>query len=158
MWWLKLICIIPFVAIVFQDIKNKKVSWIWFLILALALAFLHYMNSLPEVFISHTLINLGFVVLILLLLYAYVKLRSKHQFLKAIGTGDICMFLALSPSMASISFIVCFAFSIIMALVLSIVFDKNDKNQIPLAGYMSLFFLIIYIANWTGLIDQLYKI
>lgn len=158
MWWLKLICTVALIAIAYQDIKDRAVSWFWFPVLAVVLGILHYSNSFFELFILHSFINLGFVILVVLLLYGYIKFRGKHEFSKAIGRGDLVMFIALSPSMASISFIVCFVFSILLALVLSLIFNKNDEKHIPLAGYMSLFFLIIYLAHWSGFIEQLYTI
>lgn len=158
MWWLNLICAVVLIIIAYQDIKDRVVSWFWFLLLAICLGILHYFNSLFEVFLTHVLINFGFVLFVVLLLFGYIKLRGKLEFSKAIGTGDIVMFIALSPAMASVSFMVCFVFSILLALVLSLVLNKNDKKQIPLAGYIAVFFLIIYLAHWSGFITQLYTI
>lgn len=158
MFWLKIICLIALVAIAYQDIKDRAVSWFWFPLLAIAVGILHYSNSIFEVFVTHLLINLGFVVVVVLLLYIYITIRGQHQFKNAIGIGDLVLFIVLCPSMASLSFLVCFVFSILLALVLSFFFNKKDKRHIPLAGYMSLFFLIIYLAHWSGFIEHLYSI
>lgn len=158
MWWLKIISAVVLFAIVYQDLKYRAVSWFWFPILAIGLGTLHYLNSLFEVFVLHSLINLGFVLLILILLYAYISFRGKYKFSKAMGSGDVVMFIALSPAMASITFIVCFIFSILLAMILSLVFNKKDKKNIPLAGYMAVFFIFIYLAYWNGFLTQLYTI
>ena len=156
MWWLKVLLSVSLCAIVYQDFKDKAVSFYWFPMLAIFGGVLHYTNTVGELFLMHSGINLGFVSLILMLLWLYVKIRKRHSFFKAFGSGDLLMFYALSFSMASVTFIVCFVFSMLFALILS--FVLSNKNEIPLAGYMAVFFLIIYIAHWSGWITQIYSI
>jgi hypothetical protein len=69
------------------------------------------------------------------------------------------LFFALVFSFSSVSFIIIFICSLVFSLVIHLsVKQKSKYKTIPLAGYMSLFFLITYVSYWSGLIGGLYKI
>lgn len=158
MWWAKVLLCISFSAIAYQDLKYKSVSLYWFILVGLALGLLHYHFVVFEQFLTNVAFNLVFVTILVLIIYTYIKLRGINQFSKAIGSGDILMFFVLSLSFSTLSFMFCFIFSLFFSLILSLYLNRKDKNQIPLAGYMSIFFGLIFIAYWLGFIRQLYSI
>ncbi|MFD0963855.1 hypothetical protein [Pseudofulvibacter geojedonensis] len=78
---------------------------------------------------------------------------------EAIGLGDILLFIALTCTFSLVSFITLFVSSLLFSLLLHLISSKGNKEKtVPLAGYMSLFFAISYIAYWSGLITNLYSL
>jgi len=78
---------------------------------------------------------------------------------ETIGMGDVLLFFALTCTFSLISFITLFVFSLVLSLLLHLVLSKREiQKTVPLAGYMSLFFAISYLANWSELITNLYSL
>ena len=156
---LKIAIIITLLAIFFQDIKERHVYWFLFPILATCVGILFYWNTLPQLFFTTTLINLGFITLLLLVVLLYSKWKLKTSISNTFGLGDILMFIALSFTFSSISFIVLFVFSLIFSLALHLILKQKSKYKtVPLAGYQGLFFLCIYLGYWSGFINSIYNI
>ena len=84
----------------------------------------------------------------------------KADFLKeAIGLGDLLFFLALSFAYPTVTYIVVFVFSMLFSLILHLVIHSGKKSAtVPLAGYASLFLILIYLSNWIGISNNLYQI
>ena len=159
MIYLKLLLVISFIIVFFQDIKERKVYWFLFPIIGLLCGLLYYQNTLPELFVVSLLMNVLFVALLILTIFLYSKFKLKIDFYNSIGLGDILLFLVLTTSFSTISFIIIFISSLIFSLALHIYISKNKKNStVPLAGYMSLFFSISYVFHWTDCIHIVYNI
>jgi len=156
---IKLILIIALVLVFIQDYKERQVYWVLFPIIGILGGMLFYQNTLPELFLVSIQMNLLFLVVLLLIIYLYAKLKLKTKFLNTLGLGDLFLFLAISVSFSTISFIVLFISAIIFSLVLHLFISKNKKTAtVPLAGYMSLFFLISYLFYWVGFVDDFYRL
>ncbi|RZN79962.1 MAG: hypothetical protein EVB11_12025 [Winogradskyella sp.] len=156
---LKIILLITFFFILFQDIKERKVYWFLFPIVAIVSGVLFYNDTLPELFVVNVIINLFVVILLLVVVYGYAKFKLKTSPKSVFGLGDALLFLALTLSFSSVSFIVVFVFSLIFSLALHLfIKTKNKSLTVPLAGYMSLFFMLVYISHWTGISTNLYHI
>ncbi|WP_298341119.1 hypothetical protein [uncultured Algibacter sp.] len=139
--------------------KERQVYWFLFPISGLICALLFYNNTLPELFYLSVTFNFIFIFLLILVLNFYVKFKLKTTILKAIGLGDLLLFGSLSLSFSTISFIIIFISSLIFSLVLHLASSKNQKLlHVPLAGYMSLFFLITYLIHWSGYVSLVYTI
>ncbi len=148
-----------FLSIFYQDVKERKVYWFFFPILAIVCGILHYNNVLPELFFMSTIINLTFVSILLLILLLYSRYKLKIKFSDAFGLGDVLLFIALSFAFSSVSFLILFISSLIFSLMLHFILKTNSKNKtVPLAGYMSLFFGIAYLGYWLGFINSVYTI
>jgi apolipoprotein N-acyltransferase len=92
-------------------------------------------------------------------LYAYIKLRLKVSFKETLGSGDIILFVMLTLAFSNISFYVLFISALVFSLVLHLILNRNKKeNDVPLAGYMSGFFMLVFLGFWSGLIDNLYSL
>jgi len=155
----KLVLVVTLLLVFYQDVKERKAYWFAFPIIALCCGFLFYQNSLLELFYGSIVINLIFIGVLLTIIYLYSKFKLKTDFKNTFGLGDTLLFLALAFSFSSVSFITLFVFSLIFALVLHLLFKKKSKLQtVPLAGYMSLFFCLVYVAFWLGFVNQLYII
>lgn len=155
----KVILIISFVIVFWQDVKSREVYWFLFPIIGICSGLLYFFNTMPELFLIAFFMNLFFVSILLLVIHLYSRYKLKSSFRASIGSGDIFLFFALSVSFSSVSFITCFILSLCFALVLHLFFNKSyNTKTVPLAGYISLFFSLIYMGSWTGLINFLYII
>lgn len=150
MWWLKMLAIITFFTILFQDNKDRKVYWFLYPIIGLLTFFIQINESSFLISAANSMVNLAFVFIILSVSYFYAKLKLKKHFTnEVLGIGDILFFIFISFSFASISFAVLFVFSLLFSLLLHFVLKNNNIDKtVPLAGYMSLFFGTIYMVSF----------
>lgn len=154
---LKLVLITSFLVVFWQDVKSREVFWFLFPIIGICCGLLYYLNTITEWFLITIFMNVIFVSILLLVIYLYTKIKLKAAFKASIGSGDILLFVALSFSFSSISFITCFMLSLCFSLAFHLLLKKRDAfKTVPLAGYMSLFFALVYLGSWSGLIDSLY--
>jgi len=143
----------------YQDIKERLVWWFLFPIIGLTCGLLFAYQTSLELFLYSILFNTAFVLILLSILFLYTRLKMSIPIREAIGMGDILLFFALTCTFSLISFITLFVFSLILSLLLHLILSKRDSQKtVPLAGYMSLFFVISYIANWSGIITNLYSL
>ena len=154
---IKIVLILCLGLILYQDVKERQVYWFLFPISGLCCAILFYFKTIEELFYISVLINLAFVTILLLIIYVYTKFKIKTTFNTVFGLGDVMLFLALALSFSSVSFIVLFSSALIFSLVLHLVLNKKSAT-VPLAGYMSLFFGITYMAYWLGFINSVYSL
>ena len=159
MIFLKILLVFSFLIVIWQDVKAREVYWFLFPVIAICCGYLYYLNTMPELFLISLFMNIIFVSILLLVVYLYSKHKLKSAFKTSIGSGDILLFFALCLSFSSVSFITCFVLSLTFSLVLHLLIKKRyTLNSVPLAGYMCLFFALVYLGSWTGLIDSLYII
>lgn len=144
MWYLKLILLLIFAIVLYQDYKDRLVYWFLYPVIGI-LVFGIQLYAVPmELVFLNSVLNLLFVGILLGVSFIYMKFR-KLSFQNAIGLGDVLFFIFLSFGFATISFIVLFVFSLVFSLLLHVVFqNKNQLKTVPLAGYMSLFFGVVY--------------
>lgn len=154
----KIILIATLELILFQDIKDRRVYWFLFPLVGLLCGVLHYLNTLPELFYMSVGMNMIFTIILLLSVFLYTKFKLKVAFSEAFGFGDVLFFLAVSLSFSTISFVVLFICALIFSLVLHLILKKQSKTAVPLAGYMSLFFVVTYLGHWLGFINSVYSI
>ncbi len=157
---LKGLIIVNLGYIICQDLRSREVYWFLLPSLALLLGVLHYFNAYNIHFLTSTMINVGVVIIILALLYIYTFLLIKKPFFKEVfGIADALYFLALAVAFPTATFIIIFVFSLIFSLLTWLILkQKSSYNSIPLAGYMSVFLLLIFIANWCTNTINLYLI
>lgn len=144
-------------AIFFQDLRERKVYWFLFPVIAVSFGALHLFEVGIYQWAVHVLINLFFVALIIGLIAAYANLALKKPLLETFGPGDVLMLLALCFSFASGTFLILLSFSLLFSLALYILVQKGGAfDTVPLAGNMSVFYSIVLMASWTGAYDNLY--
>lgn len=147
-----------FVWVAAQDLKDRKVYWFLFLAVTLLCGLLHYQNTLPGLFLTATAINLFFVLILVIAVFLYSRIKLKTEMKQVFGSGDLLLFLGLAFSFSSISFMALFSSALVFSLLVHLVLKKNNPGTVPLAGYMSLFFVVAYLVHWLGFADMLYKI
>jgi len=155
---IKIILILAFLLVFYQDTKERLVWWFLFPIIGILCGVLNVFETSFELFLYSTLINSAFILVLLTILYLYAKLKMNLAINKTIGLGDVLLFFALTCSFALISFITLFVFSLVFALLLHLLLSRDKRNTVALAGYMSLFFAISYLAYWLNIITNLYSL
>jgi hypothetical protein len=148
MWYFKIILLIVFFTVFYQDFSSRLVYWFLYpLIGILAFAIQLYNLPITIVFLNFG-INLLFITLILAVSYLYVKYRNL-DFKSAIGIGDILFFVFISCTFSIVSFLILFVFALLFSLILHIVLsNKKEQQTVPLAGYMSFFFAVVYVITF----------
>ena len=154
---IKIALLLSLAVVLIQDLKERLVYWFLFPIIAILSGILHYYNTLPELFYTAVALNLIFTSLLLFIVFLYAKIKLKTRFNQVFGLGDLFLFLALAFSFSTVSFIVLFISALLFSLVLHVGLNKKNKT-VPLAGYLSLFFGMIYMAYWFDIIHSLYSI
>lgn len=136
-------------VVIYQDFKNKEISW--FLIPLLLIV--GTSNALLSIdfkeFLTYVGINLSMVILNLLGVTLFISIKEKK--IKNItdsylGLGDILFFLVLTILFSPFNFIIFFIGSILLTSLVYIIvmlFDKNKQPLIPLAGAMSLVLIVV---------------
>ncbi|MEQ6123565.1 hypothetical protein AAON49_05140 [Pseudotenacibaculum sp. MALMAid0570] len=142
--------------IFYEDIKDRKVTLLVLLSVSVLGGFLHGKQQLLEVFFLTTLLNLAVVLLVIFVLFVYTKLKLKIALFEAFGLGDLLFFLCMAISFPTASFLVLFSASLIFSFVVSVVFQKQLKNLIPLAGLQALFLGLIIGTNELFQVTNLY--
>lgn len=157
---IKVLLLFSLLFIFFQDYRDRQVYVFLFPLFGVLGTYLFLSSSTPEYYFLTLCINLGIVLIVILLNYLFAKLVLKKKLLKeALGLGDILFFLAFAISFSTLSFVNFFVFSILFTFVLHLALSKllkQKKENIPLAGYMSLFLIGIYSVHWLGFYDYLY--
>jgi hypothetical protein len=158
---LKGILAICLCTIFYQDIKERAVWWFLFPVFLVTAGTLHFINTLTSIFFINIGLNLLLTSIILGVSYIYALLKLKIQFInEAFGLGDLLFFLGFIFSFPTFTFIILLVFSLLFSLGLHLLlsYDHSKYKTVPLAGYASLFLLLIYSADWLGIYDNLYFI
>lgn len=154
---LKIILITSLGLIFYQDLKERQVYWFLFPLVGVSSAILFYNSTLPELFYVSVGMNFIFISVLLSIVFIYAKLKLKSTIKEVFGLGDALLFIGLIFSFSTVSFLVIFVFSLCFALLLHLIVKQHSKlESVPLAGYISLFFGIVYISHWSGITTSLY--
>lgn len=150
MWLLKLLLLGVFSLIFFQDYKDRKVYWFLYPIVGFLVLALQIQIIPVDVALVNSVCNLLLVFILLIFCYLYARIKLKKSLLQSVlGLGDILFFIAIAFSFSIISFWVLFVFSLIFSLILHLVLQyKQTEKTVPLAGYMSLFFAVVYSLSF----------
>lgn len=144
--------------IFYQDIKERAVWWFLFPVFLITAGLLHYLQSLNILFLMNVGLNFLIMSIILSISYIYAQLKLKVKFFdEAFGIGDLLFFLGLSLAFPTITFVIVMVFSLLFSLGLHLLLSKKSiYKTVPLAGYASLFLMLIYSAHWLGIYENLY--
>lgn len=154
---IKIILIFSLVLIFKQDLKERAVWWFLFPAFLITAGYLNFIKQPEGVFISSSLLNLLILSLILGISFLYTHFKMKVNFFKeAFGVGDLLFFIGMTFAFPTLSFMVILVFSLIFSLLLHLLIKNGYHQTVPLAGYTSLFSILIYISNWTGVYKNLY--
>jgi hypothetical protein len=158
MWFLKLLLIAVFSIIFIQDCKDRKVYWFLYPSVGV-LVFILQMKVVPFYSVLvNVIFNLLFVFVLLLVCYLYAALKLQQPLLKEVfGLGDVLFFIFIAFSFSIVSFFILFIFSLVFSLLLHFALQhKYTEKTVPLAGYLSLFFGVVYGISFFSESNFLY--
>ena len=148
--------IFSYLIISIQDIKDREVYWFLFPVITVLQAILFYKKTTISFYYLSISINILIISLVVFILFLYAKYKMKLKFQEVIGLGDLLLFFGLTFAFPPITFIILFVCSLFFSLILYLLFKR--KHTIPLAGYMCIFYILIYLAYWIGVISNLYML
>ncbi|WP_432419631.1 prepilin peptidase [Flavobacterium aestivum] len=137
-----LICLL---IIFFQDWKYRRIH----VLLPLLIFFLSYFIMRSDNKLSNitVLFNACFFLIVLSILTIYMSLKSKrflNPFENYFGLGDLLFYIAITPLFYLKNYVLFFILSMLFAISLQLTLKKIMKhNSVPLAGFSSLFLIII---------------
>lgn len=144
--------------IVFQDFKERLVSWILFPVVGLLLSFLYIWNTSFEQFYPFVFTNMLLVSSIVLVLFLYTKYIARMEFLNvSFGLGDLLFFYAFALGFPTITFLILFVGAILFSLIVFVIAkEKGESETIPLAGLMGFFLIIVTLVSFLPNAPSLY--
>ena len=142
----------------YEDIKDRKVTFIVLIILLLLGGFIHSQHQNLWVFFLSSLLNLSIVLTIILVLYVYANFKLKTSLSKVFGLGDALFFIVMAVSFPTATFLVLFATSLLFSFVIAVLFKKTLKKFIPLAGLQALYIGLTLASNQLFHIINLYTV
>lgn len=151
--------ILILLGITVQDIKDRKVFLLLFVLAGILIGVIHFKEVLPEQFLVSVIINCCVILTIIGVLFIYSKIALKKSLKDSFGLGDFLFFIVIAIGFPTATFLVLFSFSLVFSLLLYLVLKKKLKHQtVPLAGFQSLFISTIFIVNGTFNLGNLYLI
>ncbi|MBO9572273.1 MAG: prepilin peptidase [Chitinophagaceae bacterium] len=140
------ICLVAGI-ILYQDFKERSVSWIAFpVLLILGVLFNLFQKQQLKTLFYNSFVNLALVMLqfLFVFIYFYMRTRSRNFIDKQIGLGDILLIICACFFFPPMTFFLFFILSLFFSLVVFfLVFRYSEKQRtlktIPLAGLQSLF-------------------
>ena len=142
----------------YEDIKDRKVTFIVLVILLLLGGFIHSQHQNLWVFFLSSLLNLSIVLTIIMVLYVYANFKLKTSLSKVFGLGDAFFFIVMAVSFPTATFLVLFATSLLFSFVIAVLFKKTLKKCIPLAGLQALYIGLTLASNQLFHIINLYAV
>ena len=142
----------------YEDIKDRKVTFIVLVISLLLGGFIHSQHQNLWVFFLSSLLNLSIVLTIIMVLYVYANFKLKTSLSKVFGLGDAFFFIVMAVSFPTATFLVLFATSLLFSFVIAVLFKKTLKKFIPLAGLQALYIGLTLASNQLFHIINLYTV
>lgn len=139
--------------ICYQDFKERKVFLFVFPILAtLLFSIFYFQTGVPQVLYYSLLLNLMVVAILVLMSFLITRTLLKKRFLDhSLGMGDILFFACISVGFPSMTFIILFSCSLVFSLLLLLALKKQRAmDTVPLAGLMSIFFIVVFGYSLLG--------
>ncbi|GAA4272067.1 hypothetical protein U6A24_11210 [Aquimarina gracilis] len=131
----------------YQDIKYRHIH-IALPILVFVVAI--YIN-IERFELYEVLKSIGFIAINFAAITAYFSFKTsklQNPFKDYIGIGDLVFLIAVTPMFSFRNFMLFFISGMIVSLLLYVLFQKQSTNKtIPLAGYLSLYIILIMIPN-----------
>ena len=159
---LKIILISSLLIIAYQDFKDRYVWWFLFPLMAFSGTSLFFAANEVSLFVANVASNILMVFVLLSVLFLYARYILKKSLTKELlGVADILLFIGFAMSFPTLSFLSFFISALIGSFILGLLFHRkkgSDSKGIPLAGYLSVFFLLTYTVHWTGWYPNIYRV
>ena len=171
MLFVKIALIMALLSICYQDIRERLIYLFLFPICAMCFAFLSYNTIGVSFFKDHLPVNVLMIFIMITTVRVLYKIKYGERLSEeVIGMGDYFMLFVICFAFGTSAFIMFSLASLISALVVYVVIKKlrlqehpNKKASmaeianIPLAGYMAIFFALLFSAQWLVGITSFYN-
>ena len=147
---LKVAVIVVLLLIFWQDTKDRLVTWFLYPLAGILAYAINAQNAGPVPALANALVSLFLIAFVIAISYFYAVTVAKKKFLnESIGSGDLLFFACLPCTFATVSFIVLFVFGLVSSLALHLCLHRQQADAtVPLAGYMALFFAVVYVISF----------
>ncbi|MFH6996026.1 hypothetical protein [Flavobacterium sp. FlaQc-48] len=143
------ILLLCLVVVFFQDLKFRQIHIILPIVIFGVSFFLTPLKKYDVLEI--VLFNTAFFLITLSILTIYMSLKSKkflNPFQHYFGLGDLLLYTAITPLFILKNYILFFILSLLFTIILQFGLKKFTKEEtVPLAGFSSLFLLIILLKD-----------
>ncbi len=157
--FISILLLVVLFAISYQDFKERKVYFWLFILSGILIGIKHYNKVGMSQFLLNIVINMTLISLIVFVLSMYSKYRMKKSLQQSLGLGDILFFVVISLGFPTLTFLLLFVFSVFFTGILFVAMKKHiAKDQIPLAGFQSLFVALVLLVNLIFNITNLYLV
>ena len=135
--------------IFYEDLRYRGVKWYYFPAL-LSLMVWRFVES--EANLVFIVVNVSFVMsqLTVVALYFFLRYGNVKIFDRYIGWGDLLLWAVLIFAFSPLNFVLFFILSALFSLLCYYLFIRGENKSIPLAGFQSLFLLLIFGARFFG--------
>lgn len=147
---IELLTVVLLALIFFEDLKYRGVSWYYFVIL-LSLIFWRFTESKGEW--TFVLVNASFILtqMVLITLYYFFRRGTFQVINQCIGLGDLIFWGVMVFAFSPLNFVLFFIASSVFSLGCFFLFIRGKNRTIPLAGFQSLFLLLMITARLFGI-------
>lgn len=156
---LELSMLIVLALISIQDFTDRKISVYLVVCTAILSISINSTSSELTTIIYQTFYNMIFLLIQLLFLFAYFKLKNSQTKVidQQVGLGDVLFLLALTPLLPLLPFIFLYLLSLLVAVVYFIfksIQNKTNLNyEIPLAGIIAGTTPVMYLLFGSHIIS-----
>lgn len=150
-------------VVVYQDFKNKEISWFLIPLLFIGFTIRGVLKLDTEELIYYSGINLLIVIINLLGVTIMISLKEKkitNIIDSYLGLGDVLFFILITIAFSPINFIAFYLGSVLLTSIVYggiILINKNKRTLIPLAGAMSVLLIIALVVEKTSSSFQFYQ-
>jgi hypothetical protein len=152
-----IILVVLFIAFV-QDWKFRAISWTIFPLLFGATVTLFFINQQPWQILC---LNLLFIGLVFTALFLYIAIKRKkfvNLFRADLGVGDVLFLIGVAPLFWMQNFILFFITGMFFTAIFQLLINRWKPSQtIPLAGYLSLYLMVLSGIGYVLNIDLFYQ-
>lgn len=134
--------------VIFQDLKYRSIHVALPIVLFIAALGKFFLLEGPATELITTAI---FLSIVLIVLFVYVSIKSKkiiNPIDGVIGLGDIVFFVAIIPLFYSTSYVLYFTTGMFFSVLCHFLFNKRKAMHVPLAGYLSIYLLILSVIGF----------
>lgn len=137
------------VLLFFQDLKYRKIDIRLLMLLFIASLVFNYSNPLLT-YIDLSIV-LGYILLVSIFVVVYYSIKNGgliNPLKEKIGIGDLLYFIAVAPLFYLKNYILFFICGLFFSIIIHSAINRyQSKKTVPLAGYFSAFFILIYLSN-----------
>jgi len=134
-----------------QDWKFRAVHWLVFLALALTAIFSTQQSGSFD--ISHTTLNVIFVLAVTTGLFLWLSLKEGkfvNLFENYFGFGDFLFLISVTPFFAPTNFFLFFISGMLLSAITHASISRSiAQPTIPLAGYLAIYLLGLKVIQWS---------